>query len=122
MTALNPEALNAAYAAFHSHAADAGRKGSGVEKAIAAYLAVAFPESASPEESRRFVSPDGVPMVSVVVGKSVPFARALVYEWSLRDGIDREHMLRWKAISLPASVYDAILDRVRLRLRPGAGE
>lgn len=122
MTAFHPEALKAAQAAYRDHALAKEFTPGAVEKIVAAYLSVAFPESASPEESARFVSPDGVPMVSVVVGKSVPFARALVYEWSLLDRVERSHMLRWKAISLPAATYDAILDRVRLRLRPGGGE
>ena len=122
MTGLHPEALKAAHAAYRDHALAKEFSPGAVEKVITAYLAVAFPEKASPEEQARFVSPDGVPMVSVVVARSVPFAKALVYEWSLLDGIDRNHMLKWKAISLPAAVYDSILDRVRLRLRPGGGE
>jgi len=113
MTALHSEALIAAKVADQANAADPAR----VEKVLAAYLAVAFPKAASPEESQRFLNADGTPMVSVVVAKSLPFARALIYEWSLLDGIDRNHWLKWKAISLPASIYDAILDRARLRLR-----
>lgn len=113
MSALNPQGIAAA------KLASPGSKPGAVEAIVSAYLAVAFPQSASPEESGRFVSPDGVPMVSVKVAKSVPFAKALIYEWSLSDGVERGHMLRWNSISLPAAIYDAILDKARRRLRPG---
>ncbi len=123
MAALHPEALNAAYAAYHAHAADAGRKGSGVEKAIAAYLD-ALEQGAPADEfgNGRFIGVGGVPMVSVRVAQSYPFAKALVHEWGLHDGRDHDWKLKHKALVLPAATYDAILDRVRLRLRPGAGQ
>jgi len=75
--------------------------------------------SGSPEESARFPGPDGTMMVSVLVARSLPFARALLHEWSLLDGKDRGYLLKAKSISLPASVFDGLLPKVRDRLRPG---
>lgn len=120
MSALHPEALTAAYEAHKAHAADPGRKGNGIEKAISAYLAVAYPApKTSPEEQSRFTGADGVPMVSVTVAQSFPFAKALAHEWSLVDGRDHNWKLKHKALVLPASIYDEILPKVRHRLRPG---
>lgn len=61
---LNPEALTAAYEANKAHAADPGRKGSGLEKAIVAYLAAlrAQPTSPSgvPSDAAREAETDGL--------------------------------------------------------------
>jgi len=123
MTALHPEGLKAANAAYRDHATAKDFTPGAVEKILGAYLSIAFPEAASsPEESARFTGADGVPMVSVTVAQSFPFARALAYEWGLHDGRDHTWKLKHKALILPAAIYDAILDRVRLRLRPGAGQ
>lgn len=73
----------------------------------------------SPEEQARITSPDGTVWVSVTVARSVSFAKALLEEWRVFDGVNRSDWIKRKSINIPAAVYDAILDRVRLRLRPG---
>lgn len=118
MTALHPEGLKAALAAYRDHVP--GSSPHPVEKIVTAYLALAQPASmTSPEESARFPGLDGTMMVSVLVARSVPFAKALLHEWSLLDGMDRGYLLKAKSISLPASVFDGLLPKVRDRLRPG---
>ena len=124
MTAFHPEALKAAQAAYRQHALVKEISPGAVEKILAAYLDTAFPDAAgSPEEASRFRGADGKLYVSVTVARSLPFARAVVAEWKLHDGRDRSWMLKHSALLIEASIYDAILDRVRLRLRPeGADE
>lgn len=123
MTALDPNGVKAAQAAYREHALAKEFSPGAVEKILTAYLAAVFPDAAgSPEESSRFRGTDGKLYVSVTVARSLPFARALVAEWKLHDGRDRNWMLKHSGLSIEASIYDAILDRVRLRLRPGGGE
>ena len=125
MTALHPEGLKAAQAAYRDHALAKDFSPGAVEKVVAAYVAIAYPApKTSLEESSRFTGDDGVPMVSVTVAQSFPFARALAHEWGLADGRDHTWKLKHKALVLPASTYDAILPKVRHRLRaspPRAG-
>lgn len=55
---------------------------------------------------------NGIEMVPVVVGQSLPFAKACLAEWRARDGVDRSWMLRNKAFNVPAD----LIDRARARL------
>lgn len=61
----------------------------------------------------RFAGADGVIYVSIVVGKSRPFAAAVLKGWSGLDGIDRTHMLRFKSFAVPASIFDEVAGAAR---------
>lgn len=52
----------------------------------------------------------------VVVGKSRPFARALLTEWGRLDGTDRRHQLGWKSFNVPLDVYERIEGAARARV------
>lgn len=112
--ALNPEGLKAARAVFDAQPG-------AVDKAIEAYLRVAYPEpQASPEEAARVTAADGTVWVTVAVEKRRAFAWALLQEWKLVDGRDRSEWIKRRAFNIPASVYDSILESARRRL--GGGE
>lgn len=50
--------------------------------------------------------PDGVLMQSILVARSIPFAKACLAEWHKRDGIDRRDWMRRKSFWVPASVIE----------------
>jgi hypothetical protein len=75
---------------------------------------------AGDDDNLRAVAADGTPIVTVVVAKSLPFARGLIEAWKAIDQKDRSWMLRNKAFIIPAAIYDEIAPRVRERLRTQA--
>jgi len=118
MTALDPNALKAAQAAYRDHALAKDFSPGAVEKILTAYLdALEGPPPADEVGNGRVLAADGTPWVYVTVARSLPFAKALVAEWKAFDGSDHGWKLKFKSIGLPARIYDEILPRVRARLQ-----
>jgi hypothetical protein len=55
---------------------------------------------------QRFIGPDGREYVSIVVGRSRPFAAAVIRAWGRVDGADHWPVLAYKAFSVPAEIFD----------------
>lgn len=60
-----------------------------------------------PDLSAQVEGPDGRMMQSVVVARSVPFARACLAEWKRQDSVERGEWMRRKAFWVPVEVIDA---------------
>jgi hypothetical protein len=60
--------------------------------------------------SAQVEGPDGRMMQSVVVARSIPFARACLVEWKKQDGVERGEWMRRKSFWVPVTVLEAARD------------